>query len=74
MPLSSQSEDKEVRESNRRTYFDETESVLTPPMESNESDGKGPARVKSLKMLPENDEEGLDAEDDDDDYSDDMEF
>lgn len=45
MPLSSQSEDKEVRESNRRTYFDETESVLTPPMESNESDTLVKSRV-----------------------------
>ena len=36
MPLSSQSEDKEVRESRRRGggYYDESESVLTPPIDS----------------------------------------
>lgn len=34
MPLSSQSEDKEVRESKRQGYYDETESALTPPVDS----------------------------------------
>ena len=34
MPLSSQSEDKEVQSSKRQGYYDETESALSPPIDS----------------------------------------
>lgn len=34
MPMSTQSEDKEVQGSNRRDYYDESESAVTPNVDS----------------------------------------
>ncbi len=80
MPFSVQSEDRTVQGSNRRDYYDETESVLSPPIDSQKSQPevaektvaeKRPSMLANMKSLSDlsNNEEG-----DEDDYSDDAEF
>ena len=69
MPLSSQSEDKEVHSSKRQGYYDESESALSPPVDSqiSQKDIEIPSHNQA-KLNEGNDN------DDEEDYSDDAEF
>ena len=81
MPLSSQSEDKEVRESGRQGSYDESESALSPPVDSqashaehNKQTPQKPVAIQQQNVVQNQMKADVDGDGDEDDYSEDAEF
>ena len=75
MPLSSQSEDKEVLSSKRLGYYDETESAMSPPIDSQASQPEKEEVVQPINSVKKGFQDLKSLSDaDDENYSDDAEF
>ena len=75
MPLSSQSEDKEVLSSKRIGYYDETESAMSPPIDSQASQPEKEEVVQPINSVKKGFQDLKSLSDaDDENYSDDAEF